>query len=210
MKQRLGKPAEERWSVRSERVRQDARERGDDDARDRAGGGSPLRAPEHHPPHLQRRADRQDLRVRGLRARRPRRIWRSAVPPRAACPAATEQGPEKAVNGSVAGGRGRLLVLRTTGRCSCRWTSARRAPVKRFVVKHASAGGEDEDADTREFNIQVSGEGKTFTTVETSSGAGFVEERTEYRQITLLRRAAGRPPHCSSTASWSRSTSAAC
>jgi hypothetical protein len=59
-------------------------------------------------------------------------------------------------------------------------------PVKRFVVKHASAGGEDEDSDTREFNIQVSTEGKTFTTVETSTGAGFVEERTEYRQINYF------------------------
>ena len=56
----------------------------------------------------------------------------------------------------------------------------------RFVVKHASAGGEDEDLDTREFNLQVSTEGKAFTTVETSSGAGFVEERTEYRVLTYF------------------------
>ena len=59
-------------------------------------------------------------------------------------------------------------------------------PVKRFVVKHASAGGESEDSDTREFNIQVSMDGKAFTTVESSSGAGFVEERTEYRQIVYF------------------------
>jgi hypothetical protein len=59
-------------------------------------------------------------------------------------------------------------------------------PVARFVVKHASAGGESEDSDTREFNIQVSTEGKAFTTVETSSGAGFVEERTEYRRIVYF------------------------
>ena len=58
--------------------------------------------------------------------------------------------------------------------------------MKRFVLKHASAGGEDEDSDTREFNIQVSLDGKAFTTVETSSGAAFVEERTEYRQITYF------------------------
>src|SRR5690606_13931726 len=55
--------------------------------------------------------------------------------------------------------------------------------VTRFVVKHASAGGEHEDLDTREFNIQVSSDGKTFATVETSSGAGLVDQRTEYRQI---------------------------
>src|SRR6185503_11464156 len=56
-------------------------------------------------------------------------------------------------------------------------------PVMRFVVKHASAGGENEDSDTREFNIQVSSEGKTFTTVASSSGTGFTEERTERREL---------------------------
>jgi hypothetical protein len=55
-------------------------------------------------------------------------------------------------------------------------------PVKRFVVKHASAGGESEDADTRAFNIQISTDGKAFTTVETYSG-GFVEEHVEYRTL---------------------------
>jgi hypothetical protein len=59
-------------------------------------------------------------------------------------------------------------------------------PVERFVVKHASAGGEDEESDTREFNIQVSSDGKVFTTVETSTGAGFVEERTEYRDLVYF------------------------
>ncbi len=43
-----------------------------------------------------------------------------------------------------------------------------------------------EESDTREFNIQVSTDGKLFTTVETSTGAGFVEERTEYRQIVYF------------------------
>ena len=56
----------------------------------------------------------------------------------------------------------------------------------RFVVKHASAGGEKEESDTREFNIQLSTDGKSFTTVASSSGAGFVEERTEYREITYF------------------------
>ena len=100
-------------------------------------------------------------------------------------PCSPEQGPEKAVNGSVAGGQ------------SDRWC-ARDYPlflqvdlgelraVTRFVVKHASAGGENEDSDTREFNIQLSPEGKTFTTVAASSGAGFVEQRTEYREVTYF------------------------
>jgi hypothetical protein len=54
--------------------------------------------------------------------------------------------------------------------------------VTRFVVQHASAGGESEESDTREFNIQVSTDGRIFTTVASSTG-GFVEERTEYREM---------------------------
>jgi hypothetical protein len=65
-------------------------------------------------------------------------------------------------------------------------------PLKRFMVKHASAGGESEESDTRDFNIQLSNDGKTFTTVASSAGAGFVEERTEIREIVYFdgRRAA--------------------
>ena len=106
-------------------------------------------------------------------------------PATGSAPCSPEQGPEKAVNGSVAGGK-------TDRWCADRWPfflqvdlgAAR--PVKRFVVKHASAGGESEDANTREFNIQVSNDGKLFTTVATSSGAGFVDERTEYRTLVYF------------------------
>ena len=120
-------------------------------------------------------------------------------------PCSPDRGPEKAVNGSVAGGK-------ADSWCAEDWPlflqvdlgAAR--PVKRFVVKHASAGGESEDSDTRDFNIQVSTDGKTFTTVATSSGAGFVEERTEYRalvyfdgrreaQLHVRGRQAGLPEH---------------
>jgi hypothetical protein len=105
---------------------------------------------------------------------------------------APDRGPEKAVNGSVAGGV-------TDSWCADDWPkflqvdlgSARK--VKRFVVKHASAGGEKEDADTRDFNIQVSLDGKSYNTVTASSGAGFVDERTEYRRLLYFdgRRTAG-------------------
>ena len=75
-----------------------------------------------------------------------------------------DQGPEKAVNGSVAGGESDRW-------CGDEWPmflqvdlgAAR--PVTRFVVKHASAGGESDDSDTRDFNIQLSGDGKSFSTV---------------------------------------------
>jgi F5/8 type C domain len=100
-------------------------------------------------------------------------------------PCSPEQTPEKAVNGSVARGK-------ADSWCADSWPfflqvdlgSSR--PVKRFVVKHASAGGENEDFDTRDFNVQVSTDGKTFTTVATSSGAGFVDERTDYREIVYF------------------------
>src|SRR5262249_16125467 len=59
-------------------------------------------------------------------------------------------------------------------------------PVKRFVVKHASAGGESDESDTRDFNIQVSTDGKTFTRIVTSSGAAFVDERTEYASLVYF------------------------
>ena len=59
-------------------------------------------------------------------------------------------------------------------------------PVTRFVVKHASAGGENEESDTRDFNIQLSNDGKIFTTVASSTGAGFVDERTEDRELVYF------------------------
>jgi ABC-type transport system involved in multi-copper enzyme maturation permease subunit len=106
-------------------------------------------------------------------------------------PCRPDRGPEKAVNGSVAGGK-------SDSWCAEDWPYFLQVdlgtprPVTRFVVKHASAGGESEDADTRDFNIQVSTDGKTYTTVATSSGAAFVDERTEYRSVTYFdgRRAA--------------------
>ena len=97
-------------------------------------------------------------------------------------PCTPDQGPERAVNGSVAAGRadawcaeGRSLFLQVD------LGSVR--PVARVVVKHASAGGENQESDTRDFNIQVSNEGKTFTTVASSSGTGFVDERIESRTL---------------------------
>jgi len=184
VKQRLGKPAEERWSVRSERVRKDA-----------GNAGTTTHVIE---PAVETRFVRLNITRPTYSGEPVARIYEFEVygpdgrdnlalgrPVTGSIPCSPDQGPEKAVNGSVAGGEAdswcaddRPLFLQVD------LGTAR--PVKRFVVKHASAGGEDEESDTREFNIQVSGEGKTFTTVEASSGAGFVEQRTEYRQITYF------------------------
>ena len=100
-------------------------------------------------------------------------------------PCTPDQGPERAVNGSVAAGRADAW-------CAEGWSLFLQVdlgavrPVTRFVVKHASAGGENEESDTRDFNIQLSNDGKTFTTVASSSGAGFVDERIEYRELTYF------------------------
>ena len=181
VKKRLGKPAEERWSVRSERVRQ--------------GGGNAGTTTHVIEPAVETRFVRLNV-IRPSYSGEPvARIYEFEVygpdgrenlalrrPATGSLPCKEDQGPEKAVNGSVAGGEAdkwcaddRPLFLQVD-------LGAVR-PVARFVVKHASAGGENEESDTREFNIQVSTDGKVFTTVETSAGAGFVEERTEFREL---------------------------
>jgi hypothetical protein len=182
VKQRLGKPAEERWSVRSQRVR-------------RTGNGGTT---SHVIEPAEARFVRLNIVAPNYAGFPTAKIYEFEVygpdgpanlalrgPVDGSLPCRDDRGPDKAVNGSVAGGEAdswcsidRPLFLQVdlgTTRL-----------VSRFVVKHASAGGESEDADTQAFNIQVSLDGKAFTTVETSSGAGFVEERTEYRTLTYF------------------------
>jgi hypothetical protein len=184
VKSRLGKPAEERWSVRTEPVRQQ--------------GGSAGTTTHVIEPATDARFVRLNVILPTYSGEPVARIYEFEVygpdgrqnlalgrPATGSLPCSPDQGPEKAVNGSVAGGRSDRW-------CADDWPlflqvdlgAAR--PVKRFVVKHASAGGENEESDTREFNIQVSADGKTFTTVATSSGAHFVDKRTEYRQVVYF------------------------
>jgi hypothetical protein len=106
-------------------------------------------------------------------------------PATGSAPCSPDRGPEKAFNGSVAGGTAdswcadnRPFFLQVD-------LGAPR-PVRRFVVKHAGAGGESQESNTRDFNIQVSTDGKTFTNVATSAGAGFVDERTDYRELVYF------------------------
>jgi hypothetical protein len=181
VRKRVGTPAQERWSVRSKRVRQ------------RTGNaGTTTHVIE---PAVEARFVRLNVTRPSYSGEPVARIYEFEVygpdgpenlalgrPATGSSPCSPAQGPEKAVNGSVAGGEAdswcaedRPLFLQVD-------LGATR-PVTRFVVKHASAGGESEESDTRDFNIQVSSEGKAFTTVQTSTGAGFVEERTEYREL---------------------------
>jgi hypothetical protein len=181
---RLGKPAQERWSVRSKRVRQHT--------------GNAGTTPHVIEPPVEARFVRLNV-IRPSYSGEPvARIYEFEVygpedgdnlalgrPAAGSLPCSQDQGPEKAVNGSVAGGetdswcsRDRPLFLQVDLGVA--------RPVTRFVVKHASAGGESEESDTRDFNIQVSTDGKAYTTIASSAGAGFVEERTEYRDLVYF------------------------
>jgi hypothetical protein len=186
VKKRLGKPAEERWSNRSRRVRQHT---------GNAGTTTHVIEPAVEARYVRLNVFRPSYsgepvaRIYEFEAYGPDGKVNLALerPATGSISCSQDQGPEKAVNGSVADkwcARDFPLFLQVD-------LGAVR-PLSRFIVKHASAGGESEDSDTRDFNIQLSNDAKTFTTVVSSTGAGFVEERTEYRQITYFdgRRAA--------------------
>jgi len=190
VKKRLGKPAEERWSNRSRRVRQRTGNAGTTThVIEPAVEGRFVRLNVFRPSYDGEPVARiYEFEVYGPDGKENLALHRPAT---GSVPCSQDRGPEKAVNGSVAGGQADSwcaddfpLFLQVD-------LGANRK-VSRFVVRHASAGGESEDSDTRDFNIQLSSDGKTFTTVASSTGAGFVDERTEYRAITYFdgRRAA--------------------
>src|SRR5687767_3718707 len=181
VKKRLGTPAEERSSTRSRRVRQrtgnagttthvieptvDARIVRLNISRPSYSGEPVARIYEFE---VYGPGSQENLALRGTATGSP--------------PCTPDQGPERAVNASVSAGRadawcaeGRSLFLQVD--------LGTVRSVARFVVKHASAGGENPESDTRDFNIQVSNDGKTFTTVASSSGTGFIDERTEHREL---------------------------
>jgi hypothetical protein len=184
VKTRLGKPSWESFSTRTQRVRKRA-----------ANAGTTTHLIE---PTVDARFIRLNV-IRPTYSGQPvARIYEFEVygpdgklnlalhrPASGSQPCSPDQGPEKAVNGSVAGGE------------ADRWCSnnypmflqvdlGEARPVTRFVVKHASAGGEQDESDTRDFNIQVSGDGKSFTTAASSTGAGFVDERIAYGQVVYF------------------------
>jgi hypothetical protein len=85
-------------------------------------------------------------------------------------PCSADEGPEKALNGSVSKG--------TRDRwCSRGWPSFIQVdlgavyPIQRIVIKHASAGGEQEELNTSVFNIQAGINNTTFATIVNATGA---------------------------------------
>ena len=181
---RLGKPAEERGGTRVRRVRK----RGGDNGTtthvtEPAVDARFVRLNISRPTYSGETVARiYEFEVYGADGRQNLALGRPAT---GGPPCSPDRGPEKAVNGSVAGGK-------ADSWCAENWPFFLQVdlgavhPVKRFVVKHASAGGESPESDTRDFNIQVSSDGKTYTTVATSSGAGFVDERTDYRVLVYF------------------------
>ncbi|MBB5869823.1 hypothetical protein F4553_003202 [Allocatelliglobosispora scoriae] len=79
---------------------------------------------------------------------------------------ATSEGPAKAVNGTANGGNADKWC--STG--ATKWLQVdlgSNQSVNKFVVQHAGAGGEDAGWNTRDFNIQTSTNGTSWTTAAT-------------------------------------------
>ena len=90
-------------------------------------------------------------------------------PATGSAPCNTSEGPEKAVNGSVSGGN-------TDKWCSKAATRFLQVDLgasfslTRFVLKHAGAGGESVSFNTRDFDLQTSANGTSFTTAVSVRG----------------------------------------
>ncbi|NKE61016.1 trypsin-like serine protease [Lentzea sp. PSKA42] len=85
----------------------------------------------------------------------------------AACNA--NEGAAKAVNGSVSGGTTDKWCS-TAGTKSLQVDLGSGHALKKLVVKHASAGGESATFNTRDFDLAVSADGTTWTTVAAVRG----------------------------------------
>ena len=84
-------------------------------------------------------------------------------------PCTSGQTPDKAFNGSFAGGLNDEWCSSVSNPYLLVDLGAP-YPVSRFVVEHAGAGGESFDRNTAAFNIQVSTDGVNFTTVVNVTG----------------------------------------
>jgi hypothetical protein len=90
-------------------------------------------------------------------------------PATGSAPCNSDEGPAKAVNGSVSGGN----TDKWCSQAASKWLQVdlgSSLTVGRFVVKHASAGGESTAFNTRDFNVQVSTNQSVWLTVVTASG----------------------------------------
>ncbi|MDR0311179.1 MAG: discoidin domain-containing protein [Acidobacteriota bacterium] len=106
-------------------------------------------------------------------------------PATGSAPCGPNEGPEKAFNGSVSGGiedrwcsqRGNVYLQVDLGAV---------VPVRRVVIRHASAGGEPEEFNTQTFSVRASTDNKNFATIVNSTGARLVDEITTHRRLTYF------------------------
>lgn len=79
------------------------------------------------------------------------------------------EGPEKAVNGSVTGG----VTDKWCSGGTSKWLRVdlqSTRSIGSFIIRHAAAGGESADWNTRDYDLQVSSDGTTWTTVVQKRG----------------------------------------
>jgi hypothetical protein len=84
-------------------------------------------------------------------------------PATGSAPCATTEGPAKAVNGSVSGGNGDKFCSSVAGA----WLQVDLGSAQALTsltVRHAAAGGEQAAWNTKDFDLQVSTDGATWTT----------------------------------------------
>jgi hypothetical protein len=96
-------------------------------------------------------------------------------------PCSADEGAEKAFNGSVKDrwcSHGRTSFLQVD--------LGQIVPIKKIVIKHASAGGESAELDTRWFSIEAGKDNKSFTTIVNATGARITIETTAHRQLTYF------------------------
>ncbi|MFG1603361.1 discoidin domain-containing protein [Actinoplanes sp. NPDC049265] len=85
-------------------------------------------------------------------------------------PCGSTETPAKAVNGSVSGGNAdKFCTLAATRQLQIDLGSSR--SLTGFVVRHAGAGGESAAWNTRDYDIKVSADGTTWTTVVQARGS---------------------------------------
>jgi hypothetical protein len=79
-------------------------------------------------------------------------------------PCGPAEGPEKAVNGSVSGGNSDKWCSGDTATPTLQVDLGSSKSITSFVVRHAGAGGENASYNTKDFDLDVSPDGVTWST----------------------------------------------
>jgi hypothetical protein len=82
----------------------------------------------------------------------------------------SNEGPAKAVNGSVSGGNSDKWCSGVSGLKTLEVDLGSNQALTRFIVKHAGAGGESTSMNTKNFTLETSTGGGTWTTAATVTG----------------------------------------